>query len=37
MLVIILDLVTICIDHARQINSGKLLKWFNFNASTVLC
>ena len=32
-----LDLVTICITHARQIKSDKLTKWFDSNISTVHC
>ena len=34
---IILDLVTICITHARQIKGGKLINWHNFNISTLPC
>ena len=29
--IIILNLVTICITHARQIKSGKLIIWLNFS------
>ena len=36
-LIIILDVVTICITHARHIKSGKLIKWLNLKVSAVPC
>ena len=37
MIVLDLDLVTICIICARQIKSGNLTKWLNLNVSKLPC